>query len=103
MATTSIMLLCRTDIHGQPWPDHAVLPICLKPGRTGCRGSRDGRPAPVQRFALNPPRINNCRWGINSAVAAALSLVLMVVCVIVMGVGDVFTRRRERRAVSAGH
>ncbi|CAM3503232.1 ABC transporter permease [Paracidovorax anthurii] len=28
--------------------------------------------------------------------AAALSLVLMVVCVIVMGVGDVATRRRER-------
>lgn len=33
-------------------------------------------------------------------VAAALSLVLMVVCVVVMGVGDVFTRRRER---NAGH
>ena len=41
--------------------------------------------------------------GSDFAVAAALSLVLMVVCVIVMGVGDVFTRRRERGAVGAGH
>ena len=38
--------------------------------------------------------------GSDFAVAAALSLVLMVVCVVVMGVGDVFTRRRER---NAGH
>jgi len=42
--------------------------------------------------------------GSDFAVAAALSLVLMVVCVIVMGVGDVFTRRRERGgAAGAGH
>jgi len=41
--------------------------------------------------------------GSDFAVAAALSLVLMVVCVIVMGVGDVLTRRRERGAVGAGH
>jgi putative spermidine/putrescine transport system permease protein len=41
--------------------------------------------------------------GSDFAVAAALSLVLMVVCVIVMGVGDVVTRRRERGAVGTGH
>ena len=41
--------------------------------------------------------------GSDFAVAAALSLVLMVVCVIVMGVGDVVTRRREHGAVGAGH
>jgi len=41
--------------------------------------------------------------GSDFAVAAALSLVLMVVCVIVMGVGDVLTRRRERGAVGTGH
>lgn len=41
--------------------------------------------------------------GSDFAVAAALSLVLMVVCLVVMGVGDVFTRRRERGAVGAGH
>lgn len=41
--------------------------------------------------------------GSDFAVAAALSLVLMVVCVIVMGVGDVVTRERERGAVGAGH
>ena len=36
--------------------------------------------------------------GSDFAVAAALSLVLMVVCVVVMGVGDVFTRMRDRNA-----
>ncbi len=41
--------------------------------------------------------------GSDFPVAAALSLVLMVVCVIVMGVGDVVTRRRERGAFGAGH
>jgi putative spermidine/putrescine transport system permease protein len=37
--------------------------------------------------------------GSDFAVAAALSLVLMLVCMVVMGVGDVFTRRRERSAI----
>ncbi len=41
--------------------------------------------------------------GSDFAGAAAMSLVLMVVCVIVMGVGDVLARQRERRAVGAGH
>lgn len=41
--------------------------------------------------------------GSDFPVASALSLVLMVVCVIVMGVGDVVTRKRERGAVGAGH
>lgn len=41
--------------------------------------------------------------GSDFAVAAALSLVLMVVCVAVMGVGDVFTRRREQGGIDAGH
>ncbi|GKS89646.1 ABC transporter permease subunit [Acidovorax sp. SUPP2539] len=36
--------------------------------------------------------------GNDFSMAAALSLVLMVVCVIVMGVGDVATRQRERDA-----
>ena len=40
---------------------------------------------------------------LRKTLAAALSLVLVVVCVVVMGVGDVFTRRRERGAVGAGH
>lgn len=41
--------------------------------------------------------------GSDFSLAAALSLVLMVVCVIVMGVGDVVTRKHERGAVDAGH
>ncbi len=41
--------------------------------------------------------------GSDFAVAAALSLLLMVLCVIVMGVGDVVTRKRERGAAGAGH
>ncbi|CAN7514286.1 ABC transporter permease subunit [Variovorax sp. LjRoot84] len=41
--------------------------------------------------------------GSDFSMAAALSLVLMVACVIVMGAGDVVTRRRERGAVGAGH
>ncbi len=40
--------------------------------------------------------------GSDFSAAAAMSLVLMAVCVIVLGVGDVITSRRER-AVSAGH
>lgn len=41
--------------------------------------------------------------GSDFAGAAAMSLVLMVVCVIAMGIGDVLTRRRERTAGAAGH
>lgn len=41
--------------------------------------------------------------GADFGMAAALSLVLMLVCVIVMGAGDVFTRQRERNVVGAGH
>ncbi len=41
--------------------------------------------------------------GSDFAAAAALSLVLMLICVIVMGIGDVFTRKREQLAVGAGH
>jgi putative spermidine/putrescine transport system permease protein len=41
--------------------------------------------------------------GSDFGMAAALSLVLMLVCVIVMGAGDVFTRQRERNVVGAGH
>ena len=41
--------------------------------------------------------------GSDFARAAALSLVLMVVCVIVMGAGDVIARRRESGVAGAGH
>jgi putative spermidine/putrescine transport system permease protein len=41
--------------------------------------------------------------GSDFGLAAALSLVLMVVCVIVMGAGDVITRQRERAAVGTAH
>jgi putative spermidine/putrescine transport system permease protein len=41
--------------------------------------------------------------GSDFSVAAALSLVLLVVCVLVMGAGDVVTRRRERGAAAAAH
>lgn len=41
--------------------------------------------------------------GSDFPLASALSLVLMLVCVFVMGVGDVVTRKRERGAVDAGH
>jgi putative spermidine/putrescine transport system permease protein len=41
--------------------------------------------------------------GSDFPVASALSLVLMVVCVVVMGVGDVVTRKRERGAAGGGH
>jgi putative spermidine/putrescine transport system permease protein len=41
--------------------------------------------------------------GSDFAGAAALSLVLLVICVIVMGVGDVVTRKRGQHAVGAGH
>jgi len=40
--------------------------------------------------------------GSDFAGAAALSLILMFICVFVMGVGDVFTNRREEHAVGAG-
>lgn len=41
--------------------------------------------------------------GSDFPVAAALSLVLMVLCVIVMGLGDVITQRRERGTAGAAH
>ena len=40
--------------------------------------------------------------GSDFAGAAAMSLLLMMVCVVVMGMGDVLARRRERTA-GAGH
>lgn len=36
--------------------------------------------------------------GADFPAAAAMSLILMTICVIVLGVGDVFTSRRERKA-----
>jgi putative spermidine/putrescine transport system permease protein len=39
--------------------------------------------------------------GSDFAAAAALSLVLLLICVIVMGIGDVVTRKREQPAFSA--
>lgn len=41
--------------------------------------------------------------GSDFAAAAALSLVLLFVCVIVMGIGDVVTRKREQLALGASH
>jgi putative spermidine/putrescine transport system permease protein len=41
--------------------------------------------------------------GSDFAAASALSLVLLLICVIVMGIGDVLTRRREQFAAGAGH
>lgn len=41
--------------------------------------------------------------GSDFAGAAAMSLVLMVICVIVMGVGDVVTSRREKHVAGTGH
>jgi putative spermidine/putrescine transport system permease protein len=41
--------------------------------------------------------------GSDFAGAAAMSLLLMVVCVIVMGMGDVLARQRERNAAGGGH
>jgi putative spermidine/putrescine transport system permease protein len=41
--------------------------------------------------------------GSDFAAASALSLVLLLICVIVMGIGDVVTRKREQLAVGAGH
>jgi putative spermidine/putrescine transport system permease protein len=35
--------------------------------------------------------------------AAAMSLVLLVICVIVLGVGDVITSRREQKTLEGGH
>jgi len=41
--------------------------------------------------------------GSDFAAAAAMSLVLMAICLIVLGVGDVITSRRERRMLDTRH
>jgi putative spermidine/putrescine transport system permease protein len=41
--------------------------------------------------------------GSDFSAAAALSLILMCICVFVMGIGDVVTRKREQHAVNADH
>lgn len=41
--------------------------------------------------------------GTDFSAAAAMSLVLMAICVIVLGIGDAVTSRREQKNVDAGH
>ena len=41
--------------------------------------------------------------GSDFAGAAAMSLILMVICVIVMGLGDVITRKRNDPSLGAKH